>query len=235
MEAYKETFIDVLYECGAFRTGEFRLKSGRISPYFINMGVFNSGTLLQTLGEAYAASILSHVGERSFDAVFGPSYKGIPIALATTIALNSRHGVTKGWLFDRKERKTYGEFTSGQTNADAAKSCLVGATIKPGMRIIIVDDVFTTGDTKFDVVNLLRTAEPDISIPALFIAVDRMEKDDAGNSAIEAFTRKSGIPVHAIVNVREIIEHLSQKRRIDNETQKHIESYLKKYGFLRPS
>ncbi len=233
MEAYKKTFIDVLFNCGAFRTGQFKLKSGRMSPYFVNVGVFNSGTLLQTLGEAYAASILDHVTETGFDVVFGPSYKGIPIALATTIALHAHHGVTKGWVFDRKERKTYGEFTSGQTDADAARSCLVGAMIKPGMRVAIVDDVFTTGGTKLDVVTLLRTAEPEVSIPALFIAVDRMEKDDKGNSAIDAFVQKTGIPVYSIVNVYEIVQHLSQNGRINSETQESIESYLQKYGCPR--
>lgn len=230
MEAYKETFIDALFSCGAFRTGQFRLKSGRMSPYFINVGVFNSGMLLQTLGEAYADAIMDHVTETGFDLVFGPSYKGIPIALATTIALHVRHGATKGWVFDRKERKTYGEFTSAQTDADAARSCLVGATIKPGIRVVIVDDVFTTGDTKSDVVTLLRTAEPTLSIPALFIAVDRMEKDDKGNSAIDAFVRKTKIPVHAIVNIYEIIHHLAQNGQINSETQNSIESYLHKYG-----
>jgi orotate phosphoribosyltransferase len=235
MEAYKETFIDVLFKCGAFRTGQFKLKSGRMSPYFVNTGVFNSGTLLQTLGEAYAASILDHLTETGFDAVFGPSYKGIPIALSTTIALNESHGVTKGWLFDRKERKTYGEFTSSQTDADAARSCLVGAAIKPGMRVVIVDDVFTTGDTKSDVVNLLRTAESEISIPGLFIAVDRMEKNDTGKSAIDAFVQKTAIPVYSIVNIYEIVQHLSQNGRINSETQKSIESYLQKYGSPRPS
>ena len=169
MQEYQKRFADFLVERQAFRLGQFTLKSGRTSPTFVNTGLVEDGAGLLRLGQAYAGRLLETVGADGFDSVFGPAYKGIPLAVATAIALAER-GVTKPYLFDRKEKKTHGEEAAAK--ADAA-ALLVGHRPVAGERIAIVDDVMTDGATKREAVALLRSVVEGARFPALVIAVDR--------------------------------------------------------------
>lgn len=225
MLEYKQRFIDFLMECGAFRLGEFRLKSGRLSPTFVNTGLVRDGRGILSLGEAYAASTVEAVGADGFDCVFGPAYKGVPLAVATAIAL-ARQGIVKGYLFDRKEQKSHGE--------EAAKagvaSVLVGYRPEGGERIVLVDDVITDGATKVKSVELLRSLVPEVSFPALVIAVDRQEVTTEGASAAAQFTELTGVPVIPTVTMTEILEHLDSTGRLPEGERGRCLDYLSEYG-----
>jgi len=210
MENYKKEFIDFLVLSNSLKLGEFNLKSKRQSPYFVNTGEFNKGSLISRLGEAYAKAIIDNNIE--CDILFGPSYKGIPLALATSIELSKR-GKDVGYAFDRKEAKDHGE-ASGLINAsksDIQKAYLLGSKIPPNAKIVILDDVFTTGDTKYESINFLERISEDPDITAILIAVDRMEVDLFGKNAIKEFSMDSKVPVYSIVNSREIIDCLKTR------------------------
>lgn len=225
MKTFKKQFIDFLLEKGALKFGEFKLKSGRMSPYFINTGMFDDGASIERLGYFYASLINDVLGEK-FDVIFGPAYKGIPLAVATVISLSKDYKINKGYLFDRKEEKTHGEATA----EEKIKSALVGCKIEPGTRIIMIDDVFTTGDTKYAAIELLKGLVGDVNFPGLVIAVDRQEVGLDGKSAIEEFEQKTKIPVFSIVCVSEIIAYLSEKGQVNPVQKQKILDYLKQYG-----
>jgi orotate phosphoribosyltransferase len=226
MEDWQRTFIDFLVDAGAFRLGSFTLKSGRQSPTFVNTGLVEDGHGLDRLGEAYAARIVAACGRDGFDAVFGPAYKGVPLAVATVIAL-ARDGRRVPYLFDRKERKQHGEEAAG---GDDAAALLVGHRPVAGERLVLVDDVLTTGATKFEAVELLRRLVPEVRFPALVIAVDRQEADDNGDSAAGLFTQATGIPVHAAVTMTDILGHLDATGRLTGSVRDDCVSYLRTYG-----
>ena len=226
MQDYQRRFIDFLLECGAFRLGAFVLKSGRTSPTFVNTGLVKDGQGILRLGEAYASSLLTEVGADGFDCIFGPSYKGVPIAVATSIALAVK-GVVKGYLFDRKERKQHGEEAAAELDAAAV---LVGHRPAKGERIVLVDDVLTTGATKFESVALLRSFVEEVSFPALAIAVDRQEVGPDGKEACRQFTERTGVPVAPTVRMTEILDHLTETGRIEDEDWIRCLDYLAEYG-----
>jgi len=229
MENYKKEFIDFLVLSNSLKLGEFNLKSKRQSPYFVNTGEFNKGSLISRLGEAYAKAIIDNNIE--CDILFGPSYKGIPLALATSIELSKR-GKDVGYAFDRKEAKDHGE-ASGLINAsksDIQKAYLLGSKIPPNAKIVILDDVFTTGDTKYESINFLERISEDPDITAILIAVDRMEVDLFGKNAIKEFSMDSKVPVYSIVNSREIIDCLKNKNIFPLEKLSQFENYLSVYG-----
>lgn len=223
---YQRRFVDFLVERGAFRLGQFTLKSGRTSPTFLNTGLIDDGRGLLLLGEAYAGRLLDTVGADGFDAVFGPAYKGIPLAVATTIALAGR-GVVKPYLFDRKERKTHGEEASAK--ADAA-SLLVGHRPGSGARLALVDDVLTTGATKFEAVTLLRALVEGARFPALVIALDRQETGPDGRDACGAFQADTGIPVAPVVTMTEVLSHLRATGRLPDADHARCRAYLAEFG-----
>ena len=227
MHDYQRKFIDFLVDSGAFKLGTFTLKSGRVSPTFVNTGLVEDGRTLAQLGEAYAAKLLDALGAQGFDSVFGPAYKGVPLAVATAIAL-AQKGAVKPYLFDRKEKKTHGEeAASGKTDA---ASVLVGHRPKDGERIAMVDDVLTDGATKREAVALLRSIVPGVTFPALVIAVNRQEVGPDGTDAATAFTAAAGVPVFAAVTMTEILTHLEETGRLPAEMRARCAEYLGQYG-----
>jgi len=222
MISYKKEFIEFLVKSGALKFGQFTLKSGRISPYFFTTGNFNTGETIYRLGYFYAAKIREEVLD--FDVVFGPAYKGIPLAVACAMALVKDFQTNKGYLFDRKEVKDYGD-----------KSAFVGFEPEKGNKVLLIDDVMTTGKTKEDVIEKLKKEYKEISFPGLVIAINRQETDKEGNDALAEFERKYNIPVKSIVTIREVMEYLDNREidgqiYMDEGIKVKLEGYLKRYG-----
>ncbi len=226
MQDWQRRFVDFLVDTGSFRLGSFTLKSGRQSPTFVNTGLVDDGVGLLELGEAYAARMVDACGADGFDAVFGPAYKGVPLAVSSVVAL-ARRGLAVPYLFDRKEAKDHGEEASG---GDEAAARLVGHRPAPGSRLVLVDDVLTTGATKFEAVELLRRLIPGVTFPALVIAVDRQEADDQGDDAAGLFTAQTAIPVHAVVTMTDILGHLDATGLLHGDPRRDCLAYLSRYG-----
>lgn len=184
----EDRFIEVLVESGALLTGSFQLKSGKTSPYFIDFGSVPDGFHLARLGECYADKIAEAIGLDSFDVIFGPAYKGIPIATAVVIAMQTKFNVSKRYAFNRKVPKSYGEGRQ-----------LLGGRIEPQDRVLIVDDVFSDGGAKLETLDLLRDgANPDVV--HVIVGVDRSEP-----GARERFHEKSGgVPLTAICGMDDV-------------------------------
>ena len=214
MEPYKQQFIDLLVRHEVLRFGDFTLKSGRRSPYFINAGQLRTGAAIAGLGEAYAARLQ---GEGlAADLLFGPSYKGVPLAVATAIAV-ARAGSDIAFCFDRKEAKDHGE-----------GGVFVGTAPWPGARVVIVDDVITSGKSIHESVALLRKAA-DVAFAGVIVAVDRQERGRGGKSTLAELQEELGAPVRPIVTIREIAAHL-RGRVIDDARLAAIEGYLAEHG-----
>ncbi|MFR0558172.1 orotate phosphoribosyltransferase [Pseudoscardovia radai] len=225
----QEEFTRFLLDAGALKFGSFTLKSGRQSPYFINAGSFNDGARIARLGEYYAATIAAAqeqgVLPEHIDTVFGPAYKGIPLAVSTSMALAARHGQNVGYTFDRKEKKDHGD-----------GGLFVGTQLEDGMSVLMVDDVMTAGTAVREVVPKLKAAA-DVNIVGLVLSVDRMEKTkDSDKSAVQAVHEEFGFPVFAIANVREIFDAASTMRAADgssligDELRAEAQRYLATYG-----
>ncbi|MCC8999921.1 MAG: orotate phosphoribosyltransferase [Candidatus Contendobacter sp.] len=194
MRDYQRDFLDFAIGRGVLRFGEFTLKSGRISPYFFNAGLFNSGAALARLGCCYAAAIVEAGLE--FDTLFGPAYKGIPLAATVAIALAEHHGRDAPWCFNRKEAKDHGE-----------GGLIVGAPLKG--RVLIVDDVITAGTAIRETMQILNTHG---AIPAgVIIALDRQERGQGELSAVQEVERVHGIPVIGIVTLADVVAYLAER------------------------
>ena len=191
IDAEKQALLSLLVEQQVLKFGDFVLKSGRRSPYFFNLGAINSGATIAQLGEAYAGRILSM--DRPFDTVFGPAYKGIPIAVSTSEAL-ARCGRNVGWAFNRKEAKDHGE--GGE---------FVGADV--GGRLILVDDVLTAGTALREAADLLKSAGS--TLVGVVIALDRQELlEDGVSTGVERLSEELQIPVTSLLNLHDVIEYL---------------------------
>ena len=212
MQAYQRDFIRFAIERGVLRFGQFTLKSGRTSPYFFNAGLFDSGLALAQLGRFYAAAIVD--SGIDFDVLFGPAYKGIPLAATTAVALAEHHGRDTPWCFNRKEAKDHGE---GGT--------LVGAPLTG--RVLIVDDVITAGTAIREVMQIIQGqgAQAD----GVLIALNRQERGKGELSAIQEVERDFGMPVVSIVSLQQVLEYLA-----DDAQLKHylpaVEAYRAEYG-----
>ncbi|MEW6528903.1 MAG: orotate phosphoribosyltransferase [Candidatus Micrarchaeota archaeon] len=221
-------FIEFLVRNSVLKFGDFTLKSGRKSPYFINTGVLNSGVSSYELGVFFAKKIAKIFGS-DFDTIYGPAYKGIPLAVSVSIGLYKKMKMMdKSWLFDRKETKEY-----------ADKNAFVGDGPRDGQKIIMVDDVFTTGGTKDESIKKLKAAA-NIDIRGIVIAVDREEKGAKNNvrerkGAIAEFEASSGIRVYAVEKISNIFKYLynreiNGKIYVDDKIFAASEEYLQQYG-----
>lgn len=212
MRDYQRDFLDFAIACGVLRFGEFTLKSGRISPYFFNAGLFNSGAALARLGRCYAAAIIDAGLE--FDVLFGPAYKGIPLAAAVAVALAEHYERDMPWCFNRKEVKDHGE---GGT--------IVGAPLKG--RVLIVDDVITAGTAVRETMHILHVHG---ATPAgVIIALDRQERGQGESSAVQDVERAYGITVTGIVTLADLTAHLAERPQYAAPL-KAMQDYRARYG-----
>lgn len=208
----QKDFVELLMARQALRFGDFTLKSGRKSPYFFNTGNFNLGGDLARIGAAYAATIRAHFGD-GVDCVFGPAYKGIPLALATAQAYQGLLGRPVGWTYDRKEAKDHGD-----------GGLFVGHPLTAGLRVVIVDDVITDGKAKREALEKLRPTGVDVR--GLVVAVDRQENGPSGKPALQAFSQESGVPVAAIITISDAVEHLAATGGLPSEDVARVRAHL---------
>jgi orotate phosphoribosyltransferase len=212
MEKYQQEFIEFALKIGVLRFGEFTLKSGRVSPYFFNAGLFNSGSSLAQLGRYYAQTIVD--SKLEFDVLYGPAYKGIPLAAATAIALADHHGMDMPYAFNRKEAKDHGE---GGT--------IVGAPLQG--KVLIIDDVISAGTSVRESIDIITAANAE---PAgVVIALDRQEKGRGETSAIQEVEHNYGLTVASIIQLRLLIEYLERQSDMRDSLQA-INAYREKYG-----
>jgi orotate phosphoribosyltransferase len=212
MQDYQREFLDFALSVGVLRFGEFTLKSGRLSPYFFNAGLFDTGGALARLGRYYAQAIVaSGIG---FDVLYGPAYKGIPLAAVTAAALYDQHGRDVGYAFNRKEAKDHGE---GGT--------VVGHRLEG--RVLVIDDVITAGTSVRESVEIIRAqgAEP----AGVVIALDRQERGTGERSAVQEVRSDFGMPAAAIVGLEHLIEYLAQKPDAAAQLDA-IRGYRARYG-----
>ncbi|NLN97979.1 MAG: orotate phosphoribosyltransferase [Eubacteriaceae bacterium] len=220
---YKEDFIDFMVHAGVLTFGDFVTKSGRNTPYFVNTGNYQTSEQISKLGQYYAACLMDRIDISSFNMLYGPAYKGIPLVIATATSLYRDHGIDIAYAFNRKEVKDHGEGGS-----------LIGYKPKDGDKVIIVEDVITAGTSIRESVPLLKSYA-DVDVNALVISVDRMEKGQSNKTAISEVKEDFGIETHAIVTVKEIIAHLHGRELmgqvvIDDDMKNKMENYLKTYG-----
>ena len=212
MQTYQREFIRFAIERGVLRFGEFTLKSGRVSPYFFNAGLFSSGLALAQLGRFYAQAVLA--SGIQFDVLFGPAYKGIPLAATTAVALAEQHGRDVPWCFNRKEAKDHGE---GGT--------LVGAPLQG--RVLIVDDVITAGTAIREVMQIIQTQGA--AAAGVLIALNRQERGKGELSAIQEVERDFGMPVVSIINLDQLIVYLAEDASLKHYLPA-VEAYREQYG-----
>ena len=215
----KKNFIEFMMSADVLRFGEFKTKSGRLSPYFVNTGNYKTGSQIDTLGKYYAALVKETVGDR-FDAMFGPAYKGIPLAAACAGALAREYGIDKPYFFNRKEAKDHGEGGS-----------LIGYKPADGDNVIIIEDVITAGTAVRETVPVLKAAA-DVKLTDMFISVNRCEVGTTpGKTALMEVKEEFGITVHSIISVADIHEYLAGKPEYAS-VLKLMDAYMEKYCIL---
>lgn len=219
LSPFKTKFIEFMMSADVLRFGEFKTKSGRLSPYFVNTGNYRTGAQLDTLGRYYAELVKNTVGEE-FDAMFGPAYKGIPLAATTAAALSREHGIDKPYFFNRKEVKDHGE-----------GGLFVGYQPQDGDRVIIIEDVITAGTAVRETVPLLKEAAA-CEVTDMFISVNRCEVGkDENKTAVMEVREQYGITVHPIITVNDIHLYLKESGNFADILPK-MEEYMTRYCIL---
>ncbi len=218
MKEYKKEFISFLIENNSLKFGEFKLKSGRMSPYFLNTGMLYSGEAVYKLGKFYAETIKDRVKE-DYNVIFGPAYKGIPLAVSCVSSLFSEFGINKSYSFNRKESKEYGD----------ASGMIVGRQLSSDDRVVVIDDVITAGTAVKETVELLRMCGNPKIVSAV-ISVDRMEKGAGELSAIQELHESLGLNFYPIVDINEIIEFLKEHKTVGVDVIEKMNEYRRVYG-----
>ena len=222
MEQYKQEFIEFMVDSQVLKFGEFTLKSGRKSPFFMNAGAYVTGTQLRRLGEYYAKAIHDNYG-LDFDVLFGPAYKGIPLSVATTMAISELYGKEIRYCSNRKEVKDHGD-----------TGILLGSKLKDGDRVVIIEDVTTSGKSIEETFPIIK-AQADVEIKGLMVSLNRMEKGQGEKSALIEIKEKYGFDANAIVTMAEVVEYLYNKEYkgkiyIDDTLKAAIDTYYEQYG-----
>ena len=223
MEQYKKEFIEFMIDCEVLKFGDFVTKSGRKTPFFVNTGFYRTGTQLRRLGEYYAKAIQSGFG-MDFDVLFGPAYKGIPLTVATTMAISEFYDADIRYCSNRKEVKDHGD-----------KGILLGSPIKDNDKVVIIEDVTTAGTSIEETLPIIK-AQGDVDVLGLVVSVDRMERGkDTTHSALKEIERKYGFKTTAIVTMADVVEHLYNKPYkgrivIDDTLKAAIDAYYEQYG-----
>ena len=222
MEQYKQEFIEFMVESQVLKFGEFTLKSGRKSPFFMNAGAYVTGTQLRRLGQYYAKAIHDHYGT-DFDVLFGPAYKGIPLSVATTIAFSELYGKDVRYCSNRKEVKDHGD-----------AGILLGSPIKDGDRVMIIEDVTTSGKSIEETFPIIK-AQGNVEIKGLIVSLNRMERGKGTKSALEEIKELYGFPTAAIVSMADVTEHLYNRECggrvvIDDAIKAALDAYYEQYG-----
>ena len=222
MEQYKQEFIEFMVDSQVLKFGEFTLKSGRKSPFFMNAGAYVTGTQLRKLGEYYAKAIHDNYG-LDFDVLFGPAYKGIPLSVATTMAISELYGKDIRYCSNRKEIKDHGD-----------KGILLGSPINDGDKVVIIEDVTTAGTSIQETLPIVK-AQGDVDVLGLVVSVDRMERGQGEKSALMEIEENYGLKTTAIVTMAEVVEHLYNKPYkgkvvIDDTLKAAIDAYYEQYG-----
>ena len=223
MEQYKQEFIEFMVDSEVLKFGEFTLKSGRKSPFFMNAGGYVTGSQLKKLGEYYAHAIHDKYGD-DFDVLFGPAYKGIPLSVVTAIAFSELYGKEIRYCSDRKEEKDHG----------ADKGSFLGSKLQDGDRVVMIEDVTTSGKSMEETVPKVRGAA-NVEIVGLMVSLNRMEKGKGDKSALDEIKETYGFETNAIVTMEEVVEHLynrecNGKVVIDDKTKEAIDAYYQIYG-----
>lgn len=222
MEQYKQDFIKFMVDSKVLQFGEFTLKSGRKSPFFMNAGGYVTGTQLRRLGEYYAKAINDNYG-LDFDVLFGPAYKGIPLSVATAMAISELYGKDVRYCSNRKEVKDHGDV-----------GILLGSKLKDGDRVVIIEDVTTSGKSIEETFPIIQ-AQADVEIKGLMVSLNRMERGRSEKSALEEIKEKYGFDANAIVNMQEVVEYLYNRPYdgqvyIDDGIKAAIDAYYGQYG-----
>ena len=223
MEQYKQEFIEFMVESDVLKFGDFTLKSGRKSPFFMNAGAYVTGGQLRRLGEYYAKAIHDKYGD-DFDVLFGPAYKGIPLAVITAIAFEKLYGKEIRYCSNRKEVKDHGD-----------TGILLGSKLKDGDRVVIVEDVTTSGKSIEETFPIIK-AQANVEIVGLMVSLNRMEVGLSGQkAALDEIKEQYGFDANAIVTMQEVTEHLYNKEVcgrvvIDDEIKTAIDKYYETYG-----
>lgn len=223
MESYQQEFIEFMVDSKALQFGEFILKSGRKSPFFMNAGAYVTGGQLRRLGEYYAKAIHCHYGDE-FDVLFGPAYKGIPLGVATAIAYSDLYGKEIRYCSNRKEVKDHGDV-----------GILLGSALRDGDRVILIEDVTTSGKSIEETFPIIM-AQAKVEIRGLIVSLNRMEKGPGGTvSALEEIRAEYGFEAHAILTMRDVVEYLYNRPYrgqiyIDDALKDSIDAYYKVYG-----
>ncbi len=222
MEQYKKEFIEFMVDCGVLKFGDFVTKSGRKTPFFVNTGFYRTGAQLRKLGGYYAKAIESKFG-LDFDILFGPAYKGIPLSVATTMAIDELYGKEIRYCSNRKEVKDHGD-----------TGILLGSPIVDKDRVIIIEDVTTAGTSIGETMPILA-AQGNVEVLGLVVSVDRMECGKGTKSALSEIEETYGLATTAVVTMEEVVEHLYNKPYngviiIDDTLKSAIDAYYEQYG-----